>query len=64
MNAPLRTFDGIRDRFAVLILTFVHEKSKCANVAEVVDIRKIPAFLYRQTILTLAAARTEKSFLH
>ena len=40
------------------MLTDVHENAQCAEVASVVDILQIPAFLCRQTDLLIAAART------
>lgn len=44
----------------VPIVTDVHESYQCAEVAEVVDVIQIPAFLCRQTDLLKAAARTGK----
>ncbi len=40
------------------VVTDVHEASQCAVVGEVVDILQIPAFLFRQTDLLIAAAQT------
>ena len=40
------------------MLTDVHEPAQCAEVAEVVDVLQIPAFLCRQTDLLVAAAKT------
>jgi 2-dehydro-3-deoxyphosphooctonate aldolase (KDO 8-P synthase) len=42
------------------LLTDVHEAAQCAEVAQVVDVLQIPAFLCRQTDLLLAAAATGK----
>jgi 2-dehydro-3-deoxyphosphooctonate aldolase (KDO 8-P synthase) len=42
------------------VITDVHTETQCAEVAEVVDILQIPAFLCRQTDLLVAAARTGK----
>ena len=42
------------------ILTDVHEREQCAEIAEVVDVLQIPAFLSRQTDLLVAAAKTGK----
>jgi 2-dehydro-3-deoxyphosphooctonate aldolase (KDO 8-P synthase) len=39
----------------------VHESEQCAEVASVVDVLQIPAFLCRQTDLLKAAARTGKA---
>jgi 2-dehydro-3-deoxyphosphooctonate aldolase (KDO 8-P synthase) len=40
------------------VLTDVHEAGQCAEIAEIVDVLQIPAFLCRQTDLLTAAART------
>ena len=48
----------IRERFAVPVLTDVHEPWQCARVAEVCDVLQIPAFLARQTDLVVAAGET------
>jgi 2-dehydro-3-deoxyphosphooctonate aldolase (KDO 8-P synthase) len=40
------------------VLTDVHEPGQCAEVATVVDVLQIPAFLSRQTDLLVAAAAT------
>ena len=42
------------------MLTDVHENFHCAEVASVVDILQIPAFLCRQTDLLIAAAKTDR----
>ena len=43
------------------MLTDVHEPAQCAEVAEVVDVLQIPAFLCRQTDLLVAAAKTGRT---
>ena len=48
----------MKRRFAVPILTDVHEPQQAAPAAEVADIIQLPAFLARQTDLVLAMART------
>src|SRR5579863_10477479 len=48
----------IKARFAVPILTDIHEASQAAPVAEVADVLQIPAFLSRQTDLLVAAGKT------
>ncbi len=53
-------FAEIKEKFGLPVLTDVHENDQCADVAEVVDVLQIPAFLCRQTDLLLAAARTGK----
>jgi 2-dehydro-3-deoxyphosphooctonate aldolase (KDO 8-P synthase) len=42
------------------VLTDVHHPGQCAEIAEVVDVLQIPAFLCRQTDLLVAAAQTGK----
>ncbi len=51
----------VRKELKVPIVTDVHESYQCAEVAEVVDVLQIPAFLCRQTDLLKAAARTGKT---
>ncbi len=58
MAAGLAILQSIRKVFAVPVLTDVHEPGHCAEVAAVVDVLQIPAFLCRQTDLLLAAGAT------
>ena len=51
----------VKKDLQVPIVTDVHESYQCAEVAEVVDVLQIPAFLCRQTDLLRAAARTGKA---
>ena len=51
----------VRKDLGVAVVTDVHESAQCAEVAEVVDVLQIPAFLCRQTDLLKAAARTGKA---
>ncbi|WP_342641771.1 3-deoxy-8-phosphooctulonate synthase [Rhodoligotrophos ferricapiens] len=60
LDAALPIFEDLRRAFALPVLTDVHEPGQCAEVATVVDILQIPAFLCRQTDLLIAAARTGK----
>jgi 2-dehydro-3-deoxyphosphooctonate aldolase (KDO 8-P synthase) len=53
-------FEEIRAKLGVPVLTDVHLPDHCADVAEVVDVLQIPAFLCRQTDLLVAAAETGK----
>jgi len=53
-------FEAIRREVGVPVITDVHTEEQCAEVAEVVDLLQIPAFLCRQTDLLVAAARTGK----
>jgi 2-dehydro-3-deoxyphosphooctonate aldolase (KDO 8-P synthase) len=50
----------VRKDLQVPVVTDVHESVQCAEVAAVVDVLQIPAFLCRQTDLLVAAARTGK----
>src|SRR6476469_3003962 len=58
LDGALPIFAEIRRRFAVPVLTDVHEAEQCVRVAEVADVLQIPAFLCRQTDLLVAAAAT------
>ncbi len=50
----------VRNDLKVPVVTDVHESYQCAEVAAVVDVLQIPAFLCRQTDLLIAAAKTGK----
>jgi 2-dehydro-3-deoxyphosphooctonate aldolase (KDO 8-P synthase) len=54
----LPVFADLRAELDLPVLTDVHEPGQCAEVAEVVDILQIPAYLCRQTDLLVAAAKT------
>lgn len=56
----LRILQKVKDLYNVPIITDIHESCQAKNVAEVVDIIQIPAFLCRQTDLLVAAAETNK----
>ena len=58
MAKGLQILQSIRKVFALPVLTDVHEAGHCAEVATVVDVLQIPAFLCRQTDLLLAAGAT------
>jgi 2-dehydro-3-deoxyphosphooctonate aldolase (KDO 8-P synthase) len=58
LTEGLRILQKIKDRFALPILTDIHEASHAAEAAKVVDILQIPAFLSRQTDLLVAAGKT------
>ena len=60
MVEALKIFRELKEKFGCLIVTDVHESWQCAEVAEVVDVLQIPAFLCRQTDLLIAAAKTGK----
>jgi 2-dehydro-3-deoxyphosphooctonate aldolase (KDO 8-P synthase) len=58
LEKSLAVFADIRRELGLPVLTDVHENGQCAEVASVVDILQIPAFLCRQTDLLIAAAQT------
>ena len=58
LDAALPVFQSVKDQIGVPVLTDVHTAEHCAEVAEVVDVLQIPAFLCRQTDLLMAAAKT------
>ncbi len=58
LEKSLAVFADLKARLGLPLLTDVHERGHCAEVASVVDILQIPAFLCRQTDLLVAAAST------
>ena len=54
----LPVFADLRAELDLPVLTDVHEPDQCTELAEVVDILQIPAYLCRQTDLLVAAAKT------
>jgi 2-dehydro-3-deoxyphosphooctonate aldolase (KDO 8-P synthase) len=61
LDGALAVFEEVRTRLGLPVLTDVHESGQCAEVAAVVDVLQIPAFLCRQTDLLVAAARTGRA---
>jgi len=61
LDASLKIFAEIREKFSLPVLTDVHEAAQCGPVAAVVDVLQIPAFLCRQTDLLIAAAKTGRA---
>ncbi|HWB50089.1 MAG TPA: 3-deoxy-8-phosphooctulonate synthase [Stellaceae bacterium] len=61
LEASLPIFAEIREQTGLPVLTDIHAPEQCAPVAEVVDILQIPAFLFRQTDLLVAAGRTGRA---
>ena len=51
----------VKEKFSLPVTTDIHEPWQAEEVAEVVDVIQIPAFLCRQTDLLVAAARTGKT---
>jgi len=60
VDMGLEILSMVRNDLKVPVVTDVHESSQCAEVAAVVDVLQIPAFLCRQTDLLIAAAKTGK----
>ena len=60
LREGIKVLGDIREKFAIPVLSDVHEPSQCKPTAEVLDVLQIPAFLSRQTDLILAAAETGK----
>jgi 2-dehydro-3-deoxyphosphooctonate aldolase (KDO 8-P synthase) len=60
LEKSLAVFADIKLELGLPVITDVHDASQCAEVATVVDILQIPAFLCRQTDLLIAAAKTGK----
>jgi len=60
LEAGLPILAEVRETTGLPLLTDIHTPEQCAQVAEVVDILQIPAFLCRQTDLLLAAGATGK----
>ena len=58
LQKSLQVFADLKSQLNLPVLTDVHEIGQCAEVAAVVDILQIPAFLSRQTDLLVAAAKT------
>jgi 2-dehydro-3-deoxyphosphooctonate aldolase (KDO 8-P synthase) len=58
LDGALAIFADLRAELDIPVLTDVHEAGQCAELAQVVDVLQIPAFLCRQTDLLIAAART------
>lgn len=61
MSEALKIFRELKEQFGCLIVTDVHESWQCNEVADVVDVLQIPAFLCRQTDLLIAAAKTKRA---
>src|SRR6516225_5867516 len=61
LEASLPIFAEIRDKTGLPVLTDIHAPEQCAPVAEVVDILQIPAFMFRQTDLLVAAGKTGRA---
>ena len=58
MERGLQMLSDVKSRYALPILTDIHESYQAAPAGEVADVLQIPAFLCRHTDLLTAAART------
>ncbi len=58
LDKALLIFEDIKKEFGIPVLTDIHEREQCKEVASVVDVLQIPAFLCRQTDLLVEAAET------
>ncbi len=61
LEEGMKIFDEIRNTYAVPILTDVHTNEQPAMVAPYVDMMQQPAFLIRQTDLSIAIAKAGKA---
>ena len=59
LEKSLQVFEEIQNQFKVPVITDVHEPGQCDEVASVVNMLQIPAFLCGQTDLLQAAAKTD-----
>lgn len=50
----------VKEKYGVPVVTDIHESGEAAMAAAYVDVLQIPAFLFRQTDLLVAAAKTGK----
>ncbi len=60
LEKALPIFQKIKEKVQCPVITDVHLPHQCAEIAKVVDVLQIPAFLCRQTDLLIAAAQTQK----
>ena len=58
MKAGLEYLAAVKEKFGIPVLTDVHESTEVPEVAKVVDVLQIPAFLCRQTDLLQAAGKS------
>lgn len=60
LEQGLQILADIKAKYAVPVITDVHEPDQAVAVAQVADVIQLPAFLSRQTDLVVAMARTGK----
>jgi len=58
LETALEVFADLKKEYGFPVLTDIHTEEQCGEVATVVDVLQIPAFLSRQTDLLVAAAKT------
>ena len=58
LSEGLKIMEKVKASVGCPVLTDVHDSNQCSEVASIVDILQIPAFLCRQTDLLIAAAKT------
>ncbi len=58
IDKSLAVFADIKQQMGLPVLTDVHDAGQCTELATVIDVLQIPAFLCRQTDLLVAAAKT------
>jgi len=61
LEVGLELLAEVKAKTGLPLVTDVHHPEQCAQVAEVVDLLQIPAFLCRQTDLVVAAAETGRA---
>ncbi|KQV81374.1 3-deoxy-8-phosphooctulonate synthase [Rhizobium sp. Root1220] len=61
LEYALEVFADLKKEYGFPVLTDIHTEEQCAEVATVVDVLQIPAFLSRQTDLLVAAAKTGRA---
>ena len=63
LERALNIFEELKNKLKITVITDVHISEHCNDVASVVDILQIPAFLCRQTDLLVSAALTKKAVM-
>lgn len=58
LEKTMEIFAELKKHYGFAVVSDVHEPYQCAEIAEVVDVLQIPAYLCRQTDLLLAAGNT------
>ncbi len=59
-DKALQILAEVREKYDIPVVTDIHESHEAAIAAQYVDVLQIPAFLFRQTELLIAAAKTGK----